>query len=55
MDQVLSRGYEIKYAIIRAVMKAILAISYRKEAEKFRTSTGFEPVTSQFRYDVLTN
>lgn len=33
MDQVLNRGYEIKYAIIRAVMKAILAISYRKEAE----------------------
>ena len=55
MDQVLNRGYEIKYAIIRAIMKAILAISYRKEAEKFRTSTRFEPVTSQFRYDVLTN
>ena len=29
MDQVLNRGYELKYAIIRAVMNAILAISYR--------------------------
>ena len=55
MDQVLNRRYEIKYAIIRAVMKAIPAISYRKEAEKFRTLTGFEPVTSQFWYDALTN
>ena len=44
-------------AMILAVMNAIFAIICIKkpENEKFTSSTGFEPVTSQCRCDALTN
>ena len=41
-------------AMIFAVINAIFCNCVEKP-EKFRTSTGFEPVTSRFRCDALTN
>ena len=41
-------------AMIFAVINAIFCNCVQKP-EKFRTSTGFEPVTSRFRCDALTN
>ena len=40
--------------MILAVMNAIFANCIKKP-EKFRTSTGFEPMTSRYRSDALTN
>ena len=42
-------------AVIFAVMKGIIICNCVKKFEKFRTSTGFEPVTSRYRCDALTN
>ena len=42
-------GIEIKWSMILAVVNAIWSW------KKFRTSTGFEPVTSRYRCDALTN
>ena len=41
-------------AMSLAVMNAIFC-NCLKKPENFRTSTGFEPVTSQYRCDALTN
>ena len=45
--------FEIKWAMIIAVMNTIYATAYKPE--KVRTSTGFEPLTSRYRCDALTN
>ena len=42
-------------AMILAVMNAISFCNCVKKPQKFRTSTGFELVTSRNRYDALTN
>ena len=48
MFHILNCGFEIKEAMIIAVMNAILS-NYVEKPEKVRTSTGFEPVTSRHR------
>ena len=48
----------IKKAIIIAVMNAIFKLlksNCVQKPEKVRTSTGFEPVTSRYQCDALTN
>ena len=47
-------GYEIKWSYdLRSYERNFY--NCVEKPEKFRTSTGFEPVTSRFRYDALTN
>ena len=47
-------GYEIKWSYDPRSYERNLRNCVEKP-EKFRTSTGFEPVTSRYRYDDLTN
>ena len=55
MFHILDCGVEIKWAMIIAVMNARNLSNCVKKPEKVRTSTGFEPVTSRYRCDALTN
>ena len=47
-------GYEIKWSYDPLSYESNFCNCVEKP-EKFRTSTGFEPVTSRYRYDALTN
>ena len=47
-------GYEIKWTYVLHIYKRNLCNCVKKP-EKFRTSTGFEPVTSRYWSDALTN
>ena len=52
-DHVTTERYS-REAMILAAMNAILAIAWRTLKNQLRSSTGFEPVTSRCRCDVLT-
>ena len=54
MNHIWTADMKSNEAMIFAVMRAIFCNCVEKP-EKFRTSTGFEPVTSRFRCDALTN
>ena len=46
---------QVKLCMILAVMNAIFAIAQRSLKNSVLTSTGFEPVTSRYQCDALTN
>ena len=56
MNHILHCGCEIKWSYYPRSYERNFSNNYCVERpEKFRTSTGFEPVTSRHRYDALTN
>ena len=47
--------FQVKWRMILAVMNAIWCNCIKKPEKNFRTSTGFEHVTSRYQCDALTN